>query len=92
MRLVEVDVDDAAGLERLWAELRRHRAIRAADPMLRAAIIRRCEPLPAAVAASVLRDLDDVHPAVVLESYFTTLVPNMPTLGRYRRRALEAAA
>ncbi len=55
MRRVTVDLDDAAGLERLWAELARHRAIRDADPKLRAAILRRCDRLSADVAAPVRR-------------------------------------
>jgi hypothetical protein len=90
-RLVEVDLDDAGQLERVWQELRRHRTIRDADPELRAAIVRRCEKLPAAVANPILRDLDEVHPDVVLEAHFTTMVPNYPTLGFYRRRDLEWA-
>ena len=90
-RIREVDLDDAGGLELLWSELRRHRAIRDADPELRLSILRRCERLPAEVAAPILRDLDQVHPAVVCESWFTVLVPNRPTLGHYRR-AREAVA
>ena len=91
-RLVEVDLDDAAGLERLWSELRRHRAIRDADPELRQAIIRRCERLPADVAAPVLEALNEVHPMVVLESYFTTMVPDMPTIGYWQRYPAKEAA
>jgi hypothetical protein len=67
-RLIEVDLDDAAGLERLWVELKHHRAIRDADPALRAAIIRRCGRLATDRAAPILKALDEVHPAVVLES------------------------
>ena len=85
MRLITVDVDDAAGLEAIWAELKRHRAIREADPPLRAAILRRCERLPGGVASPILRDLDEAHPDVVLEAYFTTLVPNMRTIGGVSR-------
>jgi len=94
VRLVEVDLDDVAGLERLWAELARHRAIRDADPPLRAAILRRCDRLSADVAAPVLHALDEMHPEVVLESFFTTIVPNMPTIGAFQpahRNSMDAS-
>jgi hypothetical protein len=94
-RLVEVDLDDTAGIERLWAELQHARAIRDADPPLRVAILRRCDGLSAEVAAPILTALDELHPEVVLEAYFTSIVPKMPTVGYWRRhysRALEAAA
>jgi hypothetical protein len=85
MRLATVDLDDAIGLEALWAELKRHRAIRDADPELREAIVRRCQRLPADMAAPVLAAFDEVHPNVVCEAYFTTLVPDMRTIGAVRR-------
>ena len=45
------------------------------------------------VAAPVLEALNEVHPMVVLESYFTTMVPDMPTIGYWQRHypAKEAA-
>ena len=84
-RIVEVDLDEAIGLERVWAELKRYRAIRDADPTLRAAIIRRCACLATDVAAPILQALDELHPAVVLESFFTAMVPNVATIGAVRR-------
>jgi hypothetical protein len=92
MRLVTVDADSVEGLEALWAELRHRRAIRDADPPLRAAVERRCESLSADVAAPILQALDELHPAVVLESYFTTLVPDMPTVGWWQRHRSKLAA
>jgi hypothetical protein len=87
VRLVTVDLDDAAGLERLWSELRRHRAIRAADPPLRRAILRRAERLTGEAAKPILDALDELHPAVVLEAHFTVLVPDFPTVGFYGRQS-----
>lgn len=87
VRLVTVDVDDAEGLERLWAELRRHRAIRQIDPPLRQAILVRAARLPGRLAQIVLDALDEFHPAIVLEEHFTVLVPNSETVGAYRRRS-----
>jgi hypothetical protein len=92
MRLVTVDVDSIEGLEALWAELRHRRATRDADPILRAAIERRIESLAVDIAAPILQALDELHPAAVLECYFTELVPNMPTVGWWRRRRWAAAA
>ena len=95
-RLVEVDLDDAAGLELLWMELRRHRAIREADPELRHAILRRVDGMTDTVVPidsrdEILRALDRVHPAVVLEAFFTTLVPDRETIGAVRRRRMAEA-
>lgn len=92
MRLVTVDVDSTEGLEALWVELRNRRAVRDADPPLREAIQRRCERLSAEEGSPILRDLDEVHPNVVLESWFQILVPNMPTVGWWRRHRWAAAA
>jgi hypothetical protein len=86
-----VDLDDAAGLELAWQELSRRRAVREIDPPLREAILRRCERLPSSAAASIRADLDELHPAVVLETHFGALIPkDMPTVGAVRRRR-EAA-
>ena len=84
MRLV--DLDDAAGLELAWMELAHRRAIRQADPALRAAIERCCAHLDPERAAPILAALDEVHPAVVLDAHFAELVPNHATIGAIRRR------
>lgn len=68
-----VDLDDLAGLEQAWDELRRYRALREIDPHLRASIIRRCQALPSDVAAAILTDLDQRHPEAVLETHFEPL-------------------
>lgn len=67
-------------------ELRQIRAIREADPPLRESILRRCERLDADLVAPIFRELDEVHPAVVLEAHFQTLAPNGPTIGAVLRR------
>jgi hypothetical protein len=85
-----VDLDDAAGVELAWMELRHRQAIRRADPELRAAIIRACDRLPSELAAPILVDLDEMHPAAVLDGHFRTLVADRPTIGHRRRCAREA--
>jgi hypothetical protein len=80
-----VDLDDAAGLELAWMALRRRRAVRDADPELREAIIRHCDRLPSEVAAPILVDLDEMHPAAVLDGHLRTLVADRPTIGAFRR-------
>jgi hypothetical protein len=87
-----VDLDDIRDLERVWAALRWRRVIRDVDPPLRSAILRRCERLDGEVAAPIWDALDELHPGVVLEEWFTTLVPNLPTVGFCRRRRDEVAA
>ena len=70
-----VDLDDSVGLERAWAELERVHAVRAIDPDLYENIRRRCELLDdPADAEPILRDLDQLHPALVAEIHFDTLV------------------
>lgn len=85
-----VDLDDLAGLERAWAELERVRTVRVADPELREAIERRLESLSSEEAAPVLAALDELHPEVVLESFFDVLAGELlhkPTIGALRRSA-----
>jgi hypothetical protein len=82
-----VNLDDAAGLELAWCELERRRAVRDADPELREAILRRCDALPSELAAPILVDLDELHPEVVLDAHFRTLVADRPTVGALRRVA-----
>ena len=89
MRLV--DLDDAAGLELAWMALERRRAVRRIDPELREAIIRRCERLPSSAAAPILADLDELHPAVVLETHFGALIPEDKLTVGAVRRCREAA-
>lgn len=86
-----VDLDSIDGLERAWAQLERRRAVRALDPELRAAIIRRCAYLPADVAAPVLVALDEAHPAAVLEAHFAALA-SPEALEAVRRRREERSA
>ena len=90
MRLV--DLDDAAGLELAWMALERRRSVRRIDPELREAIIRRCERLPSSAAApDPSRDLDELHPAVVLETHFGALIPEDKLTVGAVRRCREAA-
>jgi hypothetical protein len=84
-----VDLDDAAGLELAWMELRRRHAIRDADPALRHAILRRCDRLDQAVAQPIRDALDELHPEVVLAAFLDVLAPDRPTIGaviRHRER------
>ncbi len=90
MRFMFVDLDDIRDLERVWGALRWRRAIRDVDPPLRAAIRRRCDRLNAEVAAPIHDALDEVHPGIVLENWFTTLVPDFPTIGAVRRQRAAA--
>lgn len=57
---------------------------------LSAAIRRRCDRLNAEVAAPIHDALDEVHPGIVLENWFTTLVPDFPTIGAVRRQRAAA--
>jgi hypothetical protein len=90
MNVVVLDLDDPGAVERVWTELQRYRAIWDADPELRRAILRRVDgmagTLDPMVRDEILSELDHVHPAVVLEALFHTLVPNTETIGAVRRR------
>jgi hypothetical protein len=81
-----VDLDDPGGLELAWMQLQRRQAIRKTDPQLRAAIIRICDRLPSEVSAPILMDLEEMHPATVLDGHFSTLVGDRPSLGAIRRQ------
>jgi hypothetical protein len=80
-----VDLDDLTGLERAWTELECLRAIRAVDPELRHAIERRLDELGPAIAEPIRASLDEMHPEIVLEAHFKTLVVDTPSLGAIRR-------
>jgi len=88
-----VDLDDAAGLELAWQALERRRAVCRIDPELRHAIEVRCARLTPDFAEPILRELSELHPAVVLDAHFHELVPNRPTIGaviRHRERPQSA--
>jgi len=80
-----VDLDSVGGLEQAWSELERRRRLRAVDPELRAAIIRRCEYLSSDLAAPILVALDEIHPEAVLEAHFAVLA-SADALEAVRRR------
>jgi hypothetical protein len=64
------------------SEFESSRGIVGTDPELRLAISRHCQKLDPAVAGPVLDALNELHPQVVLETYFevltTVLAPESP--------------
>lgn len=81
-----VDLDDLVGLERAWCELERLRAVRNLDPALRRNIERHLDRLAPDVAAPVRATLDEMHPEMVLATYFEVIVPrgSLPTIAAVR--------
>lgn len=67
----------------LWSKVEKAKATREADPELRAAILRRAEALDPSFAAQMRDQLDEAHPAVVLEAHFRDLIADMPALGSF---------
>lgn len=100
-RMVTIDLDDAdvAALVALHHEIARRTEALAADPELRAALVRRCAEALAAgrlsdgEADEIERLLDRVHPGVVLEAWLDRLVDlDRPALGAFREITERARA
>lgn len=68
----------------LWARVERDKATREADPELREAILRCCGALADRERAATIRaELDQAHPAIVLEANWRVLIGNRPALGSF---------
>jgi hypothetical protein len=88
-RLTAEQVDGA------WADIQHRLAARAADPALYSLLLRRTDEalaggcLSEAQAGQVRRELDELHPALVLSQYWRELIPadllSRPALGHYQR-------
>jgi hypothetical protein len=95
VRRIEVNLDDPADVERVWAELERAHAARRTDPELRQAILCHVDEaladgrLTDKEASQIRRQLDEQHPGVVLESWWRKIVKDRPALGVFRRRIRE---
>ncbi len=93
-RLTPAELDELslADLERLWHALERRSAVRAADPELRQAILRRLEEAVGAGRVSrgragVIRaELERVPPSVLLDAHRDEILDlHRPALGAFRR-------
>lgn len=69
-RAVTIDLDDPGDVERVWQALERRRAVRDADPELRAILLRRCDQMDPGVAEPIRDALDELVPEAVLEAFF----------------------
>jgi hypothetical protein len=81
-----VSLDDIAGLESAWHELRRAHEIKTADPELR-----RDGRLTEDQATEISAELETTTPPVVLEAHWRELIPNRPTLGAFPRHEIGPA-
>lgn len=97
--VVNVDLDDpdTSALERLDSELRRRRAVRSLDPSLRADVLRATDEavddgrLDTTEADQIRQQLDQMHPAVVLEQWGRKLIKDRPALGAFPSRNIVKA-
>ncbi|HUZ20621.1 MAG TPA: hypothetical protein VMU75_08640 [Acidimicrobiales bacterium] len=87
-----------AELDGIFYERRRRHEARAADPELRACVLRRAKEaetdgrLTLEEAAAIRRSLDEVAPATVLEAWWRQLILNVRFTGAFPRRADPRAA
>jgi hypothetical protein len=92
-----VSLDDIAGLESAWHELRRAHEIKTADPELRRNIERAVTialndgRLTEDQATEISAELETTTPPVVLEAHWRELIPNRPTLGAFPRHEIGPA-
>lgn len=69
----------------LWSRVEDAKRLKAVDPDLRLAIVKRCAFIKNRTAAEAIRgELEEFHPALVLENHWRELIPNRPALGSIR--------
>jgi hypothetical protein len=83
-RVVTVDLDNPADVERLVNEQRHHTAAREAEPELYRAIVAKLSSLPHGDAEQIAQELGHaVRPSAVLAGHFRALIADRPALGHY---------
>lgn len=76
----------------LWWRVERVMRARSADPQLRADILRLLPRVPPEIAANIRQELDEVHPAVVLNDYWRYLIRNRPALDAFPTQASDPSS